>query len=118
MLFDSLVGIGKEVLDVATPRIYTITMKFEWDEEKNRENIRKHGIDFADAIEVFRHPMLTSLDDRRDYGEDRWSSIGIMKSTVAVVVYLEWDGENRIRFISARKALRHERKQYEEEVRY
>jgi len=91
-------------------------MKFEWDEDKNRENIRKHGIDFADAIEIFRHPMLTDLDNRRDYGEDRWRSIGLMKSTVAVVVYLEWDEENRIRFISARKALRHERKEYKEEI--
>jgi len=42
-------------------------MKFEWDEDKNRENIRKHGIDFADAIEIFRHPILTNLDNRRDY---------------------------------------------------
>ena len=93
-------------------------MKFEWDENKNRENMRKHGIDFADAIEIFRHPMLTSLDDRRDYGEDRLKSIGLLSSTVAVVVYIEWDGENRIRLISARKALKHERKQYEKEVRY
>ena len=80
--------------------------------------MKKHGIDFADAIEVFRHPMLTSLDNRRNYGEDRWSSIGLITSTVAVVVYIEWDRENRIRFISARKALKHERKQYESEVRY
>jgi len=105
-------------IDVSTDCIYTSIIKFEWDEEKNRANMRKHGVDFADAIEVFRHPMLTSLDDRRDYGEDRWSSIDLMKSTVVVVVYLEWDGENRIRFISARKALGHERKQYEAEVRY
>jgi uncharacterized DUF497 family protein len=93
-------------------------MKFEWDENKNRDNMKNHGIDFADAIEVFRHPMLTGLDDRKDYGEDRWCSIGLMSNTIAVVVYLEWDGEGRIRFISARRALRHERKQYEEEVRY
>lgn len=46
-------------------------MKFEWDPEKNSENIQKHGIDFADAIDVFRHPMLTGLDDRKNYGEDR-----------------------------------------------
>ena len=66
----------------------------------------------------FRHPMLTGLDDRKDYGEDRWSSIGLMKNMIAVIVYLEWDGENHIRFISARRALRYERKQYENEIRY
>ena len=101
-----------------TQCIYGIGMKFEWDENKNQENIQKHGIDFADAIEVFRHPMLTGFDDRKAYGEDRWSSIGIMRNTIAVVVYLEWDSENRIRFISARRALRHERKQYKNEIRY
>jgi uncharacterized DUF497 family protein len=93
-------------------------MKFEWDENKNRKNIRKHGIDFADAVEIFRHPILTSLDNRKDYGEDRWCGIGLMKNTVAVVIYLEWDGENRIRLISVRKALQHERKKYEKEIWY
>ncbi len=61
-------------------------MEFEWDEEKNRENMRRHGIDFADAAEVFSHPMLTQLDDHKDYGEDRWIGIGLMKNTVAVIV--------------------------------
>lgn len=93
-------------------------MNFEWDEQKNRENRRRHGIDFADAVEVFIHPMLTQPDDRRDYGEDRWIGIGLMKNTVAVVVYIEWIEEERVRFISARKALHHEQKRYNEEVRY
>ncbi|MGN6230802.1 MAG: BrnT family toxin [Trinickia sp.] len=39
-------------------------MQFEWDEGKNRINIRKHGIDFSDAIDVFNHPVLTALDSR------------------------------------------------------
>ena len=93
-------------------------MKFEWDDEKNRENMRRHGIDFADATEVFTHPMLTSLDDRKDYGEDRWVGIGLMQNIVAVVVYVEWIEEDRVRFISARPALHHERKRYQEEVRH
>ena len=45
-------------------------MKFEWNEQKNRENLRRHGIDFGDAIEAFCHPMLAYLDDREDYGQD------------------------------------------------
>ena len=93
-------------------------MKYEWDDAKNRENMRRHGIDFADATEVFNHPMLTRLDDRKDYGEDRWVGIGLMQNTVAVVVYVEWIEEDRVRFISARPALRHERKSYQNEVRY
>ncbi len=46
-------------------------MKFEWDEEKNKENIRKHGFDVADAWEIFELPVLAALDTREDYGEDR-----------------------------------------------
>ena len=46
-------------------------MKFEWDESKNEVNIRKHGIDFMDVKEMFNHPILTFLDDREDYVEDR-----------------------------------------------
>ena len=93
-------------------------MRFEWDDEKNRENMRRHGIDFADAAEVFSHPMLTQLDDRKDYRGDRWVGIGFMKNTVAVIVYVEWIEEERVRFISARRALHHERKRYNEEARY
>ncbi len=47
-------------------------MQFEWDEAKNLENIRKHQIDFADMPRMFEAPMLIELDDRFDYGEDRW----------------------------------------------
>jgi hypothetical protein len=39
-------------------------VQFEWDEEKNRIDIRKHGIDFTDAIDVFDHPVLVALDGR------------------------------------------------------
>jgi len=44
-------------------------MTFEWDEAKNRANIRKHGFDFADAEEMFRGPLLVRPDTREDYGE-------------------------------------------------
>jgi len=87
-------------------------MNFEWDEAKNKLNIRKHGIDFADIVEIFNHPMLTRLDTRHDYGEDRWIGIGICKNIVAVTVYLEWETEETIRIISARKATSHESKEY------
>jgi uncharacterized DUF497 family protein len=65
-----------------------------------------------DAPEIFDAPMLTSLDRREDYGEDRWVGIGFLKSVVVVVVYTET--EDVIRVISPRKALKHERTKFEE----
>ncbi|HEX7316915.1 MAG TPA: BrnT family toxin [Pyrinomonadaceae bacterium] len=87
-------------------------MRFEWDEEKNRENIRKHLLDFADAWEIFDAPMLANLDVREDYGEARWIGVGFLKNFVAVIVYTESD--DVVRVISLRKALKHERTRFEE----
>ncbi len=91
-------------------------MVFEWNEEKNRANIRKHGLDFADASEIFTTPMLVIMDDRQDYGEERWIGIGILRGRVVVIVYTERD-EDTLRIISLRKALNHERTQYERTLR-
>jgi uncharacterized protein len=87
-------------------------MRFEWDEEKNQANIRKHGLDFADAWELFTMPMLVAIDEREEYAEDRWIGIGLLKAFVVVVVYVE-RGKDIIRIISLRKALSNERKEYE-----
>jgi len=89
---------------------------FEWDEQKNKESIRKHGLDFADAWEIFEAPMLTAPDTREDYGEDRWVSIGFLRNSVVVITYTEREGEV-IRLISLRKALKHERTRFEEALR-
>jgi uncharacterized protein len=91
-------------------------VNFEWDEDKNQENIRKHGFDFADAWEIFESPMRTALDRRKDYGEDRWNGIGLLGNRIVVVVFTE-RGEDTIRVISLRKALKHERKKFEEALR-
>lgn len=66
-------------------------MQFEWDETKNEVNITHHNIDFADVGAMFEHLMLTRLDDRFDYGEDRWISIGMLGPGYAVVVWTERD---------------------------
>ncbi|MEK7442989.1 MAG: BrnT family toxin [Chloroflexota bacterium] len=87
--------------------------KFEWDDEKNKININKHELDFADAWEIFLGPVLIGLDDREDYGEDRWIGIGMLKTRTVVVLYTE-RGENVIRIISLRKATTDEQKRYEE----
>ena len=91
-------------------------MKFEWDESKRSENISRHGIDFADVPGVFDGPMLVRLDSRRDYGEDRWIGMGLLRATVAVVVYVEWEDEQTIRIISARRATRHESKDFHRRI--
>ena len=88
-------------------------MNFEWNEEKNKENIRKHGFDFADAWEIFEAPMRTALDLREDYSEERWNGLGFLGNRTVVVIYTYRD-EDRIRIISLRKALKHERKRFEE----
>ena len=83
-------------------------MHFEWDDAKNERNIQQHGIDFLDVPALFDGPMLTELDDRMEYGEDRWVSIGMLSTLAAVVVWTERDGDT-IRLISARKANKYER---------
>jgi hypothetical protein len=90
-------------------------MRFAWDEAKNAANIRKHGIDFADAIDVFNHPALMLLDDREDYSEERWVAIGWMQAVVGVVIYTEREGDV-IRIISARKATTNEVRRYEQGI--
>ncbi len=86
-------------------------MDFVWDEQKNESNIGKHGLDFADARHVFDAPMLVALDERDDYGEDRWIGIGLLDGRVVAIVFTEPD-ENTIRVISLRKALQHERERF------
>ena len=91
-------------------------MKFEWDENKKESNIEKRGIDFEDASEFFDSPMLIALDTRQNYGEDRWIGLGLLEYHAVVVVYTYRDSDV-IRVISMRKALQHERFQYEEFLR-
>ncbi|NJR39008.1 MAG: BrnT family toxin [Leptolyngbyaceae cyanobacterium CSU_1_4] len=88
-------------------------MQFEWDEAKNLENIRKHEIDFADVSEMFDRSMFIEIDDRFDYGEDRWFGIGFLGNGVAIVVWIERQGDV-IRIISARRANRYERQKFQQ----
>ncbi|MBI5234628.1 MAG: BrnT family toxin [Deltaproteobacteria bacterium] len=93
-------------------------MRFEWDEKKNRSNMMKHGISFKEASEVFDDPLHVSiLDERFDDNDERWITIGAtLKRTIIVVGHLYSivdNGEERIRIITARKALKNERDRYE-----
>ena len=90
-------------------------MKFTWDATKSGINRQKHGVDFADVPTVFDYPMVTFLDQRKEYGEDRWIGIGWLGDILAVVVFTE-PAAGTIRIISSRKANRHEQSIYTEEI--
>lgn len=89
-------------------------MKFTWDEKKRRANILKHGFDFVDAQEVFEGATFTLEDDRFEYGEQRFITIGLLRGIVVVIAHTEKRNENRI--ISMRKATKHEQKIYFERL--
>ncbi len=90
--------------------------RFEWDENKNRQNIRKHGLDFADAEEMFCGVLLFSPDVREDYGESRWLGIGAIHGRTVVVVFTE-RGPETIRIISLRRVTRRESKQFKKAIK-
>jgi len=83
-------------------------MNFDWDENKNEENIRKHQLDFSDAWEIFEGPILAESDSRRDYGEVRYTAQGFLRNFVVVMVFTERNGDT-IRVISLRRARKDER---------
>jgi uncharacterized DUF497 family protein len=85
-------------------------MRFTWDERKRRSNFAKHSLDFADAPEVFAGATFTFEDDRFDYGEQRFITLGLLRSLVVVMAHLEQD--DAVRIISMRKATKHEQKTY------
>jgi len=93
-------------------------VQFEWSDEKNRLNIKKHNVSFEEAKEVFFDPMhISKLDYRFDYFEERWITIGATgENKILVVANLFFDesGEEIIRIISARKANQKERSFYEQ----
>jgi uncharacterized DUF497 family protein len=91
------------------------SIRFEWDEQKNRENLRKHKITFEQAKMVFAGPMTVRADARHDYGEERWVGIGRVGGRTVLVVF-KVPGLDLVRLISARKALKWERKEYEEAI--
>ena len=95
--------------------IHSDKMKCQWDEAKNKKNVLRHGIDFNDVPSMFLGPMVTFLDNRKDYGEDRWIGIGILKTILAVVVFTEPD-DDTIRIVSTRKALKHEEQIYRDQI--
>jgi uncharacterized DUF497 family protein len=90
-------------------------MRYEWDETKWRINLQQHGIDFADVPSLFAGEIVVLEDDRHEYGERRFLAFGLLSGRLIAVAYTE-RGEDVIRLISARKASKHEAKQYYDQV--
>ncbi len=89
-------------------------MKVTYDPEKRRRTLEERGLDFEDAPQVLSGFHLTQPDLRRDYGEDREITVGLLNGTVVVLVWTERD--ESLRMISMRKAEKHERERYFKEV--
>ena len=87
-------------------------MSYEWDPNKAIANIEKHGIDFADAVTVFDDLNAVTIGDP-DHEEQRFITIAMDAFGRILVVVYTWRGDI-IRLISARKATKNERKQYED----
>jgi uncharacterized DUF497 family protein len=80
---------------------------YDWHDEKNEENIKKHKVSFEEAIAIFSDPLLRIANERsEDYSEDRFIALGQSPSGLNLVVVFcerEIEGEEVIWIISARK---------------
>ena len=92
---------------------------FEWDPEKERRNLAKHGLDFSWARLVFADPGLALVHDRFEAGEDRWHAIGAVTGGLRVLLVVhctpDEDSPERVRIISLRKATARERQLYHDD---
>jgi hypothetical protein len=89
-------------------------MDISYDPAKRQETLNERGLDFDDAPKVFQGFTLTWPDDRKDYGEDREITVGLLTLDCIVIVWTDRDASRRI--ISMRKASRDEREYYFREL--
>lgn len=88
-----------------------MVLTFTWDDEKNRENVRKHGVSFDEAATVFENfPLEVYFDPDYSGSGDRYIAVGFSnKGRVLLVVHCENPAGTEIRIISARRAGKKER---------
>ena len=99
-----------------------IAYEFEWDANKAAGNLAKHGVDFAQAAEVFADPLaLTAFDEAHSVNEERWFTLGTTRSGRLLAVahtFVQMSAtQATVRIISAREATRLERIDYEQAPR-
>jgi len=101
----------KSLLDYTHKYTYIDPMRYTYDSRKRLANLKKHGYDFKHAPQVIESTASVTFEDRRfDYDEQRFITLGVMRTEVVVIATAETDEE--IRVISMRKAERHEEKIY------
>ena len=90
-------------------------LKFEWDQDKAKTNLVKHGVSFEEASTIFTDELARLIPDPdSSFMEERFLLLGISKhQNLLIVCHCYRDQDNLIRIISARKADKHERKSYE-----
>ena len=81
-------------------------MRFIWRESKRQLNLQQHGLDLVDVPRVFDGPTYTYEDDRFQYSEQRFVTLGLLDDVVVSIVHTETP--RLIRVISFRKATKHE----------
>ncbi len=87
--------------------------EFEWDDEKAKSNLKKHGVSFEEGATIFNDPKLATISDPdHSEGEERFVSIGVSVVRRLLTVIHAYRTE-RVRLISARKATKAEKKNYE-----
>ena len=88
---------------------------YEWDNDKNRDNLVKHGLSFEDAEHVFDGPTFTFEDTRFDYGERRYITFGLLNGRLVVIAHTPRGA--KIRVVSMRKGNKREQKTYQERLK-
>ena len=89
-------------------------MRFTWSERKRAVNLKDHSLDFVDGPRVFEGATYTFEDDRFDYGEQRFETLGLLAGVPVSIVHTE--SEDEIRVISFRKATKREADIYFQQV--
>ncbi|MCU0729035.1 MAG: BrnT family toxin [Sphingopyxis sp.] len=87
-------------------------MRLTYDPAKRDETLANRGLDFDDAAKVFAGRHFDRIDDRFDYGEERIVTIGLLETSIIVIVWTQREQSRRI--ISMRKAHDHERRFFEQ----
>jgi uncharacterized protein len=88
-------------------------VQFEWDSEKARANVVKHGVSFHEALTVFGDPLAVTISDPdHSYDEQRYLTTGFSARSRAIIV-AHTERHGRVRIISAREVTARERKHYE-----